>query len=132
MAVLDLQKAFEAHEAVFRIIDSLKIPVSMKSYLKYTYFHSKTSLIFQNENGELFHPDKGVRQDDPLSPTTFLLIFDIVLDLLPKDVGFLFDDVILNHIAYADDLVLLANSAEELQHLINILQTWRRRGCKSI
>lgn len=42
------------------------------------------------------------------------------VELLPIDIGFNFEDTIFNHLAYADDLVLIANNVEEHQHLLNI------------
>lgn len=82
---------------------------------------SKTSLMFKNDNSDTFHPVKRVRQGDPLSPTLFLTVFNVILDLLPEDTGFLFEDTIINHMAYADDLVLMAENTDQLQHLLNIL-----------
>lgn len=47
---------------------------------------------------------------------------DLILDSLPKDVGFPFKDEIINHITYADDLLQLAEYPEQLQHLLVVSQ----------
>lgn len=78
--------------------------------------------MFQGEQSEQFHPVKGVRQGDPLSPTLFLIMFNSILNSLPADLGFNFNRTLINHIAYADDLVIIAESAEQLQGLLDILQ----------
>lgn len=43
--------------------------------------------------------------------------------MLPSDIGYEFRELLLNHIAYADDLVVMADTAAKLQHLLNLLQT---------
>lgn len=56
-----------------------------------------------------------------MSSLLFLLIFNKVLEKLPVKNGIKFRNLVLNHIAFADDLVLLANNIQELQQLIDIL-----------
>lgn len=56
-----------------------------------------------------------------MSPLLFLLVFNSVIDLLSSEVGFCFKELLINHLAYANDLVLMAESDAELQHMLNIL-----------
>lgn len=55
------------------------------------------------------------------SPALFLLVFDQVLGSLPADISFKFINLIINHLAYADDPVLIGQSASDLQHLLNLV-----------
>lgn len=48
------------------------------------------------------------------------MVFNSVIDLLPPGIGFYFGDYLINHLAYADDLVLIAETEADLQHLLNI------------
>lgn len=85
LAVLDIQKAFDAisHEAIFNVTDKINISNSLKSYLKFIYAFSKTSLMFKGDSSDTFHPVKGVRLGEPLSPWLFPLVFNLILDLFP-------------------------------------------------
>jgi hypothetical protein len=76
-------------------------------------------------NGETsttaIQPVSGVIQGDPLSPFLFILVMDAVLRHLPYDAGALCDWRLLLRLpglAYADDVVLLANTAPALRDLI--------------
>lgn len=124
MAVLDLEKAFDSvsHNSIYGCLERLNLHHGYIKYLKFVYSQSKTQLSFRKQESGFFHPVKGVRQGDPLSPLLFLIVFNTAIDMLPTDIGFRFRSLLINHIAYADDLVVMAESAAELQHLLNILQ----------
>lgn len=85
------------------------------------YSKARTTLSFKGRTSDPVHPSQGVRQGDPLSPLLFLVVFNKVLEKLPVHIGVKFRNMVINHIAFADDLVLLANNIIELQKLINIL-----------
>ena len=68
-----------------------------------------------------FNQDAGVRQGCVLAPLLFILFildFSFALDLCPK-LGL--SSTSINHRLYADDLVLFADSAKNLQLLLNKL-----------
>lgn len=49
------------------------------------------------------------------------MVFNKTFKKLHKDIGFCVRNYIINHISYADDLVLIANDYNELQFLFNIV-----------
>lgn len=108
LAVLDLKEAFDnvSHAAIFEVVDKLALPASVKAYIKFIYNKARTYLTFKNNKSNLFHPVKGVRPGDPLSPTLFLAVFNTVLNHLPPEIGIIFDHQLINHLAYADYLIL--------------------------
>lgn len=63
--------------------------------------------------------NRGVRQSDPLSPVLFNLVMESVIKTLNKDVGYQIGEVKVNGIAYADDVILTAQSAVGLQVNLN-------------
>ena len=85
-------------------------------------------------NGQLspsFPSKKGLKQGDNLSPNFFsAFINDLILQLNKSGLG-----VTINHctkicvLAYADDIVLLGETAEQLQTLLKIVQDWCRDWC---
>lgn len=123
IAILDLKKAFDSvnHSFIIKCLNELDLPSGIIDYLVYVYTHAKTSLSFKGISSDPLHPTQGVRQRDPLSPLLFLLVFNKVLEALPKNLGVKFREIIFNHIAFADDLVLLAKNIKELQILMNVL-----------
>lgn len=52
-----------------------------------------------------------------MSPLLFLLVFEDILKSIPAYEGVELSGETINHIAYADDLVLIANSAAGLQNI---------------
>ncbi|GBN88201.1 Retrovirus-related Pol polyprotein from type-1 retrotransposable element R2, partial [Araneus ventricosus] len=122
VAVLDMEKAFDSvsHDAIFEALQKINISPVMKDYLKFTYTHAKTFLCFNGSiKSEPVRPTRGVRQGDPMSPLLFLLVFDQVLNAIPDYEGFHFENKRINHIAFADDLVLVADSMVGLNNIIN-------------
>jgi hypothetical protein len=72
--------------------------------------------------GDLFPSDMGVKQGDPLSPLLFGLFIDMIEGFLAEkfpQIGVKLRDIILQVLLYADDLVILAESPQELQSLLN-------------
>lgn len=67
-----------------------------------------------------FNVSNGVRQGSVLSPLLFNLYMDYLsCDLNKMNAGCIMNNVTVNHLIYADDLVLIAPSAHALQLLIN-------------
>ncbi|GBO32976.1 Retrovirus-related Pol polyprotein from type-2 retrotransposable element R2DM [Araneus ventricosus] len=122
VAVLDMEKAFDSvsHDAIFQALEKVNISPVIKDYLKFTYSHARTFLCFNGSiKSEPVRPTRGVRQGDPMSPLLFLMVFDRVLSSIPDYEGFHIEGKKLNHIAFADDLVLMADSMIGLNNIIN-------------
>jgi len=81
-------------------------------------------------NTEFFEIDKGVRQGCVLSPILYLLFINDLIDEL-KTSGLLvsLNDITLNSLFFADDIVLLGKSKEDINSLLKIVadyaKTWR-------
>ena len=80
----------------------------------------------------------GVKQGDILSPTLFsIFVNSLTIDLGNSGIGVNLDlppsqdspdnKIVVNHLIYADDLVCIAESIEDLQALINIVNLWCRK-----
>jgi hypothetical protein len=78
-----------------------------------------------------FTISNGVRQGGVLSPLLFNLYVDDLSKILNNCyIGCTVNDVLINHLIYADDLVLLAPSAQALQLLVNQCELFA--GCHDI
>lgn len=62
---------------------------------------------------------RGVRQGDPVSPLMFNLVIDKLLDELPDFIGIKIGKIMMNALAFADDLILMAETVTGLQTLIS-------------
>ncbi len=75
-----------------------------------------------------FSAEQGVKQGDNLSPTLFGgYINSLITDLKASGLGIHIGPDKVCVLAYADDLVLLADSEFDLQKLLDILCTWCKR-----
>ena len=70
---------------------------------------------------ELFSVRNGVRQWGVLSPMLFnLYINALSISLARMPIGCCSDDTVVNHLIYADDIVLISPSAKGLQRLLGV------------
>ena len=92
--------------------------------------YAKTESCVEAHGGlsDWFEVTAGVRQGCILSP----LLYDIFIDGLAKEIsskckGIEMDNVCIKQLLYADDIVLIANSAEDLQQMLEVVQDYSRR-----
>jgi hypothetical protein len=72
-----------------------------------------------------FNVNSGVKQGFILSPTLFaMFVDDLVQKINPKQLGGNCQTCSLSTLLYADDIVLIAPSAENLQQLSNVGVEW--------
>lgn len=121
MATLDVKKAFDTvnHKGIIYVLRKNKLPEDLIAYLGNLYSSSTTVLEVRGKRSEPIHAARGVRQGDPLSPLLFNLVINEVLDGLLPIIGVETGGVKINALAFADDLVLMASTADGLQRLLN-------------
>ena len=74
---------------------------------------------------EWFQVRQGVKQGCGLSPTLFAIyVNDLVDDINQLHCGIDVDDTHISLFLYADDIVLLSESAENMQEMLNVLHQW--------
>ena len=84
---------------------------------------NRTTTIY----GHTINIGRGVPQGDPLSPLLFILVLQPLSDAIAAYDGggvTLPGDLLLKDLFYADDIGLLAESAAELQGLIQVCEEW--------
>lgn len=124
-AFVDFKKAFDFVVRDILWFKLIKYGVRGKilNVIKSMYNNVKSKVKFMNEVSESFICDLGVRQGECLSPFLFSMYLNDLEETLGLngvdgiDIGTLKLCILL----YADDIVLFANSAEDLQKSLNVL-----------
>ena len=142
-AFLDSSKAFDKinHKKLFKKLQDRDVPDHMLSFLSSWYSQQKIMIKWDGCFSESFAMTNGVRQGSLLSPLLFSLYMDdLSCELNTELVGCFAGNKILNHILYADDIVLLSPSIIGLRRLLNICEkyaddfdiTFNSNKCKCI
>lgn len=126
VASLDIAKAFDSvsHDAILDTAAAYGCPVEFTEYLRRCYETSTTCLTGKGWTSGQFRPKRGVKQGDPLSPMLFNMVVDRLLNRLPDHIKVPLGAQAVNAIAYADDLLLFANTPAGLQELISLTDTF--------
>lgn len=126
---IDYQKAFDSlfHSSIWETLLSQEVPLDYIKVLKNIYDNS-TSRVKLETTGPPIQISKGVRQGDPLSPTIFIAVLETIIGKLKwEKVGININGRYLSHLRFADDIVLLSESTNQLQAMINTLHEESRK-----
>ena len=67
----------------------------------------------------------GVRQGDSLSPILFALyINDLAREIIDQNKGIKLDNINISILLYADDIVLISESDQNLQDILDYMHRW--------
>src|SRR6218665_1487570 len=90
--------------------------------------HATAAVRIENELGEWFATNRGTRQEDPISPNTFILVLERMLDKIrDKEVGVKISGTRINNLAFADDIDLIEEDAQRLEEITRALNEERKR-----
>ena len=125
LAFLDISKAYDSvnRELLWRKLSSLGIGGEYLNTLKSLYTDDSVDCMV---NGILTRPiflRRGLRQGCALSPILFALyISDVGNDINVSQLGFKVGQVCVSGLLFADDLVLVGQTAGGLQSLLNLVK----------
>lgn len=123
IAFVDYSKAFDSieHDSLWRALIQQGVPIKYIRIVKNIYANS-TAQIKLESTGEEFPIARGVRQGDPLSPKLFSAVLESIFrDLEWDNFGININGRQLNHLRFADDLVLITDNAKTLQQMLQQL-----------
>ena len=119
---LDASKAFDRIDFWYlfhRLLD-FKVPELIVRFLMNWYCSQEFVVRWSNVHSSPFLVSNGVRQGGILSPYLFnAYMNDLSTELNALTTGCMFNDVMYNHLLYADDMVLIAPSIAALQKLLD-------------
>ena len=140
---VDFRKAFDsvARGAIPLVLRAYNVPQRLIAAIMALYCNTQAAVVTPDGPSDIFPTSSGVLQGDTLAPFIFVLVLDWVLrtGLPTTDDGFLLCrrrssrhvEKRLAVLAYADDLVLLSNSPEGAQRLLDgLLKSAAQVGLK--
>lgn len=88
------------------------------SYILANYDQCSTEISIEGDTVCQLDVLRGVKQGDPMSPVLFNILMDELVSKLNKMPGAMFGTENISCFAYADDLVLVADSARAANNLL--------------
>lgn len=126
---VDYCKAFDTieHESIWLALKNQGIESKYIRILREIYKNS-TAKVKMESKGKEIRIQRGVRQGDPLSPKLFAAVLEEIFKKLDWEVqGIKINGEMLSHLRFADDLVILATTKDELEQMLNDLDTESRK-----
>lgn len=126
---VDYQKAFDSvnHVKLWRRLIKMGVTGKFLSVIKSMYQQIRSCIKFNNVCSDFYTCHKGLVQGEALSPLIFsLFVNDIELELMHNCHSIQVHEINLFLLMYADDTVLVAESAENLQQMMDALLLWTR------
>ena len=125
LCFVDFSKAFDSvnRDCLWFKMMNIGIHGNILNLIKSMYENLEACVRFNGQLTDWFSVESGIRQGDNLAPTLFaIFVNDIASDINSLNLGVpIVNDECLSILRYADDIVLLAESAEDLQSMLNEL-----------
>ena len=123
-AFLDIKKAFDSvnHKKLLQVLKDKGAPDAYIRGLRAMLYNRKVSLF-----GEIIKMLKGTPQGCPNSPLLFILFVEPLIERLRAATGVqLTPEKFIKSLFFADDIVLTAESLEDLKLMLQICEDWAR------
>jgi len=120
LCFIDFEKAFDSVE-LWSILDSLdecRIDSRYTRTIKHIYMNA-TSCVKLHKTTDKFQIGKGVRQGDTISPKLFTSCLETIFKKFDwSEMGININGKFLNNLRFADDIVLIATSMEQIETML--------------
>ena len=129
-AFIDLKKCFDFIDRDMLLYKLLLHKVDGKMYNSISNIYAGLSACVRlnNKRTEWFDCLSGLKQGCNLSPTLFSIFAnDLVQEINALDLGIQMGTVNISILMYADDIVLISNTEENLQVLLDTLHNWCKK-----
>lgn len=121
---MDLQKAYDCipRFKLWSVLTEYGVNGYLLRAIKSLYAISITAVRVDGGMSDLFQVRNGLRQGFTISPLLFIIHMDKLIKSANLRGRVTLGNNVISALAYADDLVLFSNSAEELQNSIGDLE----------
>jgi len=130
LCFVDFRKAFDTvwHDGLWKRLWDSGVRGKAWRIIRKLYSSIYAKVRLGDKTSRKVKMNQGVRQGCPLSPTLFNFFVDeLATELRQSGYGSKFLGLDVGALLYADDVVLLADSAEELQGLINTVDEFCKK-----
>lgn len=127
---LDLSKAFDlvSYDILWKKLEEVNLPPELLNVLRYWYKNQINYVKWAGTISDQYRLECGVRQGGLTSPILFnLYINALIEELSGMHVGCHIDNICVNNISYADDMVLLSASVCGLRKLLATCEAYTQR-----
>ena len=123
MCFVDFEKAFDTvrHEILVEKLRRLNVEDADIRVMSNLYWNQKAVVRIEEDKSNWVNIERGVRQGCVLSPDLFSLYSQAVIDKMADMEGIKVGGMNINNIRYADDTVIIADTEEKLQSLLDRL-----------
>ena len=121
LCFVDYTKAFEKvkHEEIINILENLNMDGKDPRIIKNLYWKQTATVRMDNEVSNFQQIKRGVQQSCVLSPDLFSLYSEMIMRHLEGTPGIQIGGHNINNLRYTDDTVLIAETEEDLQELLD-------------
>jgi exonuclease III len=130
LCFIDFRKAFDTvwHDGLWKALWSSGVKGKAWRVVRSLYTSMRASVRLGDKESRKVSMHQGVRQGCPLSPTLFNYFINALAKALQASgFGAKIEGLDVGSLLYADDVVLVAESAEALQGLIDVVDSFCRR-----
>ncbi|KAI3356692.1 hypothetical protein L3Q82_003377 [Scortum barcoo] len=117
---VDLEKAFNRvpHGILWGLLHEYGVRGPLLRAVRSLYDRSRSLVRIAGSKSDLFPVHVGLRQGCPLSPVLFIIFMDRISRRSQGPEGVRFGNHRISSLLFADDVVLLASSSQDLQHVL--------------
>ena len=124
---IDLRKAYDSisRECLWYKLLSVGINGKMFDAIKSLYNAVQCTVNVNDMFSPWFTVNTGLKQGCKISTSLFsVYVNDLIIEIKNLNCGIQIDDKMVSILAYADDLVLMAPTAESLQNMLDVVYKW--------
>ena len=128
MCFIDLEKAFDRMqlEDVTQLLYDRQVPQNIIKTIENIYQANTIQARIIGKLTQKIEVNNGIRQGDSLSPLLFNIMDELIIQVR-KLKGYKMGDREIKILCYADDVVLIAESEDELQRLLHQFNTTTKK-----
>jgi hypothetical protein len=124
---VDFTKAFDSitHDLLWLKLIQYGVDGKILRTIKQMYAHSYSAVRLNGYMTDWFKTSLGVRQGDTLSTTLFsVYVNDLIYEIKSENHGVKYGELNVSILCYADDIILLSETEDGLQSMLNTLHSW--------
>ncbi|KAI3363117.1 hypothetical protein L3Q82_011764 [Scortum barcoo] len=120
MCFVDLEKAFDRvpRGILWGVLHEYGVRGPLLRAVRSLYDRSRSLVRIAGSKSDLFPVHVGLRQGCPLSPVLFIIFMDRISRRSQGPEGVRFGNHRISSLLFADDVVLMASSGQDLQHVL--------------